>query len=323
MKRQRTAGFLVILLTLLVPAVGLGQAAIKLAYKFTRGQPMVQVSDARAEGQLTVEENGKQKLLVPLALKANSTFSARVTQVRPDGTATLKGSLVSMSVDCKQGDHAGSTRAKDGKVMMTADGEEMPDPATARNLFRPITFRLTSLGIGPDDKEPGSLGFVKIDVAEVKPDTLVLATALAGDLAWVLPLPDNPIKVGDSWSQKAKASLPNDQIAEGAITYALLGFERVGGEQVARIGIKGSAKASSVSLTVAGEAGNPDTTGKVTVDEFTQEIEGTATFLVNKGRLGKVDLTMRMHEVISQPKPTGKKTATITATGKMTLTEKS
>jgi len=172
------------------------------------------------------------------------------------------------------------------------------------------------------DKQPVP-NFSKIDVAEVKPDTLVLATALAGDLAWVLPLPDNPIKVGDSWSQKAKASLPNDQIAEGAITYALLGFERVGGEQVARIGIKGSAKASSVSLTVAGEAGNPDTTGKVTVDEFTQEIEGTATFLVNKGRLGKVDLTMRMHEVISQPKPTGKKTATITATGKMTLTEKS
>ena len=321
MNRQRMAGFPIVVLTLLAPGASLAQAPIRLAYNFAPGQTMRQVVDASAEGQLTIEDPGKQEAPVPFAWKGSETFSARINDVKSDGTATLQFSLVSLSVDFKQGDCATSMRAKHGKVVMTAEGVEMSAQPAGRDLFRPVTLRLTSVGVDPDVKEPPSLSVIKTGVDEVGPDSMVMATALTVGPAPALPLPDHVIKVGDSWSQNVNASLPNRQIAQGAITYTLLCLERFGADQVARIGIKGSARASGVSVAMTGEPGKADPRPKVTVDEFTQEIEGTATFLVNKGRLGVIDLTMRLHEMISAPRPTGVKTATITATGKMTVTQ--
>jgi hypothetical protein len=231
----------VLLVSQLGPAAA--DAPVKLRFSLPEGTELVFKSQSATASRLRITSDPDNES----TSKVNQTLRYRLLEVSPEGEMTWERSIVS------------------GTMSSTSDGKEVEHKLSKGT----VKFKLTPLGKVTLIRDPERTGEEDDLLTSVMSPTSELDLALSG---LFLPLPEAPVKPGDSWEAEQMISfLPEGLTATEAATpdrikikSRLVEFTRQGDRPCARISTQFSLP---ISDTIA-KSGGPEMeiSGKVSAD---------------------------------------------------------
>jgi hypothetical protein len=256
MKQMMTGGMVAstaLALALGAWAAGEGEA-VKIEYKVKKDMSWKQKVSMKGDGTIDVAGNS-----IDMKMDIVQAVTNKVTDVQDDGTFTLE------------------VNQKTETMKVTVMGAEAPLPPDA-TADQKVTAKLTKFG------KPVDIKGVKIKSDQFDPTKLL---QMAGN-----PLPEKPVKVGDTWEAEFK-----DKLEGLKLKGKLLGVKKVDGKQMAEIeysmGISGTAlgklikEAAKETAPVEIEVGGAGMKGTMTT------LIDLATGIQHKGT-GKFDMDMEI-----------------------------
>lgn len=241
---------------------------LELQYRFVKGQTESYHFTAKGQGQSLLRGlpgEQSQELTASFHLQGDVTWT--VANLSAEGVASLALGIESLEVN---GEVAG--QAWKWKLATKA-----PDPAL------PMLFlKVKPNGWSIDEKANLQ------DILPNLPPVLQNLRLLLGHLALrPLPLPDRPVKAGETWEQVHRMELPylDSEPTSLALIYQWQGFKSVNGQRCVRIYSTGEVVRENRTVPFAPWAGQPAQTVDLTVDRLRQTFSETAYFAPRPGRL--------------------------------------
>ncbi len=280
----------------LVASAAMAHAEV-LEYKFTPGQTLNYQITMNASGVTTTASAPPMQM----TLQANLDAVKRTSQVFDDKSASVEMSCPKLSANLGLAGQAVTLRWEKGKVDITVNGQ--PQDASGVDLSQipflgqPFKMRVDRLGRVVDFKLP-DLGPFQGMMGNMDVSQMMKASQNQ--------LPNHPVEIGESWSEDTKVALPgSDQSLILKSVYTLVGLETIGGQEVAKIDMKGSSQGAGLKM-----AALPGASAAV-IDALKQEVQGTIWFGTQLGQPVKNEMQMTMHQVISTPSAAGPQKTTM------------
>jgi|GEM_PF-5100546 len=278
----------------------LAQAPMPLEFKFTQGQNLNYLATFNATGSMLMQPAPAQMPNMTMSLQGNMDFSQQVTQVYPDGSADLSLRLPRAALNMSAMGQQFNVLLQSGKINLTVNGQPQQTPPDA-NLSQfpligvPLKMRMDKLGKVTDFSLPNFGALTEI----MKSSGMDMSSMMKFSQN---QLPDHPVAVGDSWIQNiALPMVPGSPPLQIKTVNTLLGFEGVGGQQTAKIQIKGTAAACNLKMPTPAMPGGGQNMPKIdtTIESLNMDMEGLVWFAPQLGQMMKSQQTMTMKEVIS------------------------
>lgn len=294
MKALRGAAEAIVLcLVISVMTAGLAQGAVTLEYKFTPGQSLNY--EVTMEGTATT---GMPAGMPPMQMGLRGTldYLQRTEKVFSDGSAQIEISCPRMAMNVNMPGQAISMTWKNGNLSVSVNGQpesaEGMDFSSLPFLGVPLRVRMDKLG--------KVTGMLDLDALQGMLGNLDVSEMLK---AGQNQLPGHPVSIGDTWTVDTRVPVPGtSQALTSRTTYTLLGIERMGGEQVAKMKMAASTQAAGLKMNLPGAGGAPQ---GMSMEELSQQAQGTVWFSVDRGQMLRSELTLRMHQVMSMQTPQG------------------
>jgi len=195
--------------------------SITLKYKLNPGQEVSITSDVSTKFES--DQMGQQ---VTIDMNAETVIGIQALSVEPDNSLKIELEFTNMSQEMDGPMGSGET-----------DFSEM--------IGKKASFQMTESGVTSEMQ-----GFDKLpDITNVMGETVggeVYEQVVAGTF---FKLPDNPVKIGDSWTNDDSSSIPfggGDLKTESQTTYTVVEKLKVDGDDCLRLEISGTSKTSGV-----------------------------------------------------------------------------
>jgi hypothetical protein len=307
----------------LVLAVALAASATQasaqtaLQYRWTQGDVLLY----RTVLKTTTSVSGGPAGPVEQALTQTQTVKLLVAAVGPDGSATLRQTIESVSIDISG---PMGKMAYDSAKPPPADDED-PRSATLAKTFGAMVGEAISVTIAPNGAVRSIAGTAKIIDKLMKGLPMdPFAAGLAQNIKAMLSddalrtsleqsfarMPEQPVKPGDTWTSEQTLGVDVIGRITGTSTFTLKAIEGTGDAAVARVG---------VALAIQQE-GTPGTGASVTVKLGPSKGEGELLFNIAKGRVERNSMRTVMPSTITmRGREGGPATVQNTTTTTMTM----
>ena len=288
MRRFRgLTGICTILLLLACVSSALAQAPISLKYKFVPNQVLNYATTMR--GTASIAAQGAPMMVGDTNIKGSLDLRQRILGIRPDGAATVQLSCPRMAFNITLPGQTMALLWQNQKFTVTLNGQSTSAPSkelAALPLFgKPLRMVMSPYGKVLD-----------------MPDLTQLQGMMGNvDFSQMMKLgqnqlPDRPVMVGETWSTSTNVPVPgSSQSLITNATYTLAGIETVGSQQAARINFITSSSGSGISITA------PNTNQSVSIDQLTENSQGSMLFGLQSGKLLRSYITSRIHQQMSGP----------------------
>ena len=266
---------------------------VLLRYKFTPEQALQYAMTMTGNGNMQISgapgQEGPQALSLLLDMTADLT--QKCTAVDPDGVA---------SIDCKYGEmnitvdlaNVATTQIKitENDATMTVNGKEQPVPEQMRDLLGQA-FTLKMDDRGHIQKVEG-LEKLREMLKAIKLENFNLEQLMQQSQTL---LPEEPVKVGDSWDQTITIAMPSvdeDASLQIDMQYTFAGVVDDGGVQCAQIDFTGNLEMEEFGpLTMPQKLPNGQTINiRVTLKDMVQQLRGAYYFGIANGRVERADI---------------------------------
>jgi hypothetical protein len=270
-------------------------AQTTLQYRWTQGDTLIY----RTVLKTTTNVTGGPAGPVEQTLTQTQTVKLLVAAVGPDGSATLRQTIESVSIDI--GGPMGKM-AYDSTKPPAADDED-PRSATLAKTFGAMVGEAISVTIAPNGAVRTIAGTAKIVDKLMKGLPMdPLAAGLAQNIKAMLSddalrtsleqsfarMPDQPVKPGDTWTSEQTLGVDVIGRITGTSTFTLKAIEGTGDAAVARVG---------VTLALRQEAAPG--TGSVSVKLGASKGDGELLFHIGKGRVERNTMRTTMPTTIT------------------------
>ncbi len=216
---------------------------VLLRYRFTEGDEMYYGMQADTSGSLTttIGSPGKSetKQEVPLDMTTAMTWRFDVKEVDKDGVATIVSTIEKYNL------------SKDGNAVVDYDASKKNDVDSAAlpgmaDMLVPLTMKMDPRGIISDVK-----GLEKTVGMSPDFDIKNLLSRMQ------MPLPEQPVDVGDKWTQKTNlgaGELEGAGAAQLVTHFEFIGYEEIKGIRCAKLHVKFQGDLSSIAGKMLGSA---------------------------------------------------------------------
>jgi hypothetical protein len=271
-----------------------------LEFKFTPGQNLNYLATINATGSMVMQPAPAQMPNMTMSLQGNMDFSQQATQVYPDGSADLALKLPRAAINVLAAGQKFNALLQNGQLSVTINGQtqQMPPDANLSQfplIGTPLKIRMDKLGKVTDFSLPNFGALTEM----MKSSGMDMSSMMKFNQN---QLPDHPVAVGDSWTQNIAIPMtPGSPPMQIKMVNTLLGFEGVGGQQTAKIQIKGSATGCNLKMPTPTIPGANQNMPKIdtTIESMNMDMEGTIWFAPQLGRMMKSQQAMTLKEVIS------------------------
>jgi hypothetical protein len=274
------------------------QAPAALEYKFSKGQNLNYLVNFSATGAMTMVPAPAEMPAMTMSLQGNLDLNQQVTQCYADGSADIALKMPRAAINALAMGQKFNAVLQGGKINATVGGEPIqmpPDMDLSQLPFIgvPLTMRMDKLGKVTDFSFPNVGSLTEM----MKSSGMDMSSMMKFSQD---QLPDHPVAVGDSWTQNlAMPMTPGSPPVQIKVVSTLLGYEGVGGQQAAKIQIKGTGTAANLVMPSppmpAGESNVPRI--KTVIDSMNLNVEGIVWFSPALGQVMKTQQAVTVKQI--------------------------